>query len=126
VQLKALEGSALGCQALPEGWTILADRIERGVALQPPDRLKAIRMLGKRPVDAALDDRVDLIMLASVALHPAGRKNSYDDFAGEMGTLDREKFEERVRSRGPLLLSVHDTEQGRQGMREVVRQKLLR
>jgi hypothetical protein len=100
--------------------------MERGVPLQPPDRLKAIRTLGKQPVDAALDDRVDLIMLASFALHPAGRKNSYDDFACEMGTLDREKFEERIRSRGPLLLSLHDTEQARKSLREFVRRKLLR
>ena len=43
--VKDLEASAKGCQALLDEWTILRSRVEDNVPWQPPDRLKAIRML---------------------------------------------------------------------------------
>jgi hypothetical protein len=51
-------------------WRELADRVANGLELQPQDRLRGIRMLGKQPTDAALDQRVWLIYSASFALHP--------------------------------------------------------
>jgi hypothetical protein len=56
--LKILEGSAKGCERLIGEWKALADRLEKGRAWQPYDRLKAICLMGKQSVDAVGDDRV--------------------------------------------------------------------
>ena len=62
---------AKGCEALIDVWKLLRGRLENDCIWQSQDRLKAVRMLGKQPVDAAEDQRVRLIYTASFALEPA-------------------------------------------------------
>ena len=72
--VKDLEASAKGCQALLDEWTILRSRVEDNLPWQPPDRLKAIRMLGKQPIDVAIDRRIGSIYRTTFAMHPLGKK----------------------------------------------------
>ncbi len=73
-------------------WTILRSRVEDNVPWQPPDRLKAIRMLGKQPIDVAIDRRLAQIYRTTFAMHPLGRKNAYDDLKCDLATIDLENF----------------------------------
>ena len=99
--VKDLEASAKGCQALLDEWTILRGRVEDNLPWQPPDRLKAIRMLGKQPIDVAIDRRIAQIYLTTYALHPIGQKNAYDDLKSDLVTIDFEPFLDRIRKRWP-------------------------
>jgi hypothetical protein len=60
-----LEATAAGCRWLLDRWAGLRDLLERGLAWQSPDKLKAIRLLGKQPLDAADDPEVARIFLAA-------------------------------------------------------------
>jgi hypothetical protein len=126
VLVKELEASAQGCQALIENWRCLADRVEKGLPWQAPDQLKAIRMLGRQPVDAAQDDRVNLILVASFALHPIGRVHAYEDLASDLSTPELAAFQERVRSRGPLILDAQDTPTAKRALLDLVGRNIER
>ena len=67
------------------------------VPWQPHDRLKAIRMLGKQPIDAAIDRRLGSIYRTTFAMHPLGKKHAYDDLKSDMATVDLENFVKRIR-----------------------------
>jgi hypothetical protein len=111
--VKDLEASAKGCQALLDEWTILRSRVEDNVPWQPPDRLKAIRMLGKQPIDVAIDRRLAQIYRTTFAMHPLGRKNAYDDLKCDLATIDLENFVKRIRTRWPREFSANDTEKAK-------------
>src|SRR5262249_18569554 len=65
-----LEATATGCRWLLDRWAELTALLERGLTWQPPDRLKAIRMLGAQPLDAADDERVLAVYLACDGVDP--------------------------------------------------------
>jgi hypothetical protein len=115
-----LEATAKGCQAMIECWREIADRVENNLEIQPHDRLRAIRMLCRQPVDVVLDQRVWLIYVASFGLHPAGKAHAFDDLKSDMGTIELEAFLPRVRSRWGLLLDASDTAGCRQALLDLV------
>jgi hypothetical protein len=53
-----LEASALGCAWMLERWDELRLLLEAGLSWQPPERLKAVRLLGRQPLEALHDERV--------------------------------------------------------------------
>ena len=118
--VKDLEASAKGCQALLDEWTILRSRVEDNLPWQPPDRLKAIRMLGKQPIDVAIDRRINQIYLTTYAMHPRGQKNAYDDLKCDLATIDFEPFLDRIRKRWPLILDSQDTDTARQTLLDLI------
>jgi hypothetical protein len=59
-----LESTAAGCRWLLARWAELRALLERGLAWQAPDKLKAIRLLGKQPLDAVDEPEVATIFLA--------------------------------------------------------------
>ena len=118
--VKDLETSAKGCQALLDEWTILRSRVEDNLPWQPPDRLKAIRMLGKQPIDVAIDRRIAQIYLTTFAMHPLGQKNAYEDLKCDLATIDLEPFLKRVRKRWPLMLAPETTEKARQTLLDLI------
>ena len=54
----AVTAGSAGCRWLLERWGELRRLLEAGLKWQGPDRFKAIRLLGRQPLDAAEDDRV--------------------------------------------------------------------
>jgi hypothetical protein len=79
LQIVRLERTAAGCQWLLDRWAELRARLEPGEFWTGPDLFKAIRLLGKQPLDAIDDPDVTLICLASAKLLPDGKKT--DPFA---------------------------------------------
>ena len=118
--VRELEGSAKGCEALIRNWRLIAERVSNDLPVQAHDRLTATRLLGRQPVDVGRDERVNLIFLASFALHPIGRVDAYEDLKSDMGTVELEKFRERIRNRGPLILTTWDTPRVKQTLLDLV------
>ena len=77
--------------------------------LQSHDRLKAIRMLGKQPLDAVDDQRVWIIFVGSRALHPLGTTSAFEDLKTDLGTVGLEEFEKRLNPRDGHRLSMRRT-----------------
>ena len=85
----ALEATATGCTWLLERWAALGKLLDDEKAWQPPDRLRAIRLLGKQPLDLVADPQVMAIYLACHAMDPEGP----DVFAEPLGDLRRPQDE---------------------------------
>ncbi len=81
----ALEATAAGCDWLREEWTELGRILDAGRNWKPFDRVRAIRLLGKQPLDAIADEQVMSIYLAGHAMDPGGP----DVFAEPLGDLHR-------------------------------------
>ncbi len=81
--LNRLESTAIGCAWLLDRWGELRQRLEDGWTLQPPERLRAIRLLGRQPMDAPQDDRVMMIYLACWAMDLDG-PHGFQDLVNEL------------------------------------------
>ena len=107
-------------------WREIADRVENNFEVQSHDRLRLIRMLGKQPVDAALDQRVWVIYVASFGLHPAGKNHAFEDFKSDMGTMELEAFLPRVRSRWGLPLDASNTAGCKAALQDLIARNIER
>ena len=63
-----LQSTLLGCEWLLAEWGKLKAVLDQGQAWVSPDKLKAVRLLGKQPFDAIDDTDVAMVFLASFAL----------------------------------------------------------
>jgi hypothetical protein len=107
-----LEQLAAGCRWLLERWGDLRHLLEAGLKWQAPDRLKAIRLLGRQPMDLLADERVLMIYLACDAMEPAG-PTSLDDMRTEANDVELERIKERVKGRGADWKKPADPEAGK-------------
>jgi len=110
--VKILERNAAGCCWLREEWQALRAQLESPGFWQSHDRLKAIRLLGRQPVEANEDPRVALIFVASHALGPAG-KTEFDDLLSDMEDSQRDRYAKAVRARWPDLFRTREKEEWR-------------
>ena len=65
-----LEATVEGCRWLLKAWGELRDVLASGVGWQPHEKIKAIRLLGKQPLDAFSDRDVALVFIASHTIDP--------------------------------------------------------
>ena len=121
-----LESSEKGCQVLIGNWRMLRARLEQDLAWQPQDRLKAIRMLGRQPLEVIEDQRVWLIYVCCFALHPLDKDHPFDDFKCEMGKPALDPFLARVQSRWPRALDASDKAEAKQTLLDLVDRNLER
>jgi hypothetical protein len=70
--LRRLEAFAAGCRWLLDRWAELRAILEDGRKWQPPDRFRAVRLLGKQPLDVLDDEPVLSLYLACHAMDPTG------------------------------------------------------
>jgi hypothetical protein len=112
VLVRKLESTAAGCHWLRRCWEELRGQLEPGKFWQSQDRLKAVRLLGRQPLDAIEDRRVAEIFLASRALSPAGG-GAFDDLSSEIGTGAHEHYQKEVKARWSDLPSREEPEQCR-------------
>jgi len=111
--VKILERSAAGCCWLREQWQALRAQLESTGFWQSPDRLKAIRLLGRQPVEANDDRRVAAIFVASHALGPPG-KTEFDDLLSDMEDRQRDRYAQALRERWPDLFRNREKDEWRQ------------
>jgi hypothetical protein len=79
-----LESTAAGCRWLLARWKELGEILDAGECWRSPDRFRAIRLLGKQPLDALVDRDVRRIFLACHVLRPV-TKSPFDDLLREVG-----------------------------------------
>ena len=96
--VRKLESSGAGCRWLLARWAELRCLLETGGCWLSPEKFKAVRLLGKQPVDAVADRDVTLVFLASHTIKRQ-HKNAFAELKCEMlvdvfvafeGTLRRE------------------------------------
>ena len=68
--IKALQSTGPGCRWLLDRWAELRARLEAGECWQSPEKLKAIRLLGHQPLDAALVRDVRDVFQATYVIDP--------------------------------------------------------
>ena len=125
VLVRKLESSEPGCCFLRQCWEELRAQLEPGKFWQSHDRLKAIRLLGRQPLDAIEDRRVAEIFVASHALNPVG-ESPFDDLLSDMTTMALDRYRKDVKAQWPDLVSTKDTAQCRQILIDLVDQNIER
>jgi hypothetical protein len=123
--VRKLESSARGCEFLLEKWTELKSHLERdGGFWVAADRLTAIRLLGRQPVDAVRDRRVADIFAATNALYRSGK--AFDDLQSDMPPDTHERFVKDVRARWKGLVSHEQPEKARKVLIDLIDQNVER
>jgi hypothetical protein len=124
--VRQLEACPRGCEVLIENWQSLGARLRDGLPWQGHDRLLATRLLGRQPTDIARDERVNVIFLASFALHPQDRGDAYEALQSDLGTLELKAFLKSVRSRGPRVVDAGNPAAAKQALVDLVDRAILR
>jgi hypothetical protein len=118
--LRHLESTAAGCRWLLDSWATLRAALEGGDACwQPAQRLAAVHLLGKQPVDAVDDPLVQCIYLCSFVLAPHG-PSVFADQAGTMTTAEFEYFLDRLAGRRVSKEMPPDRESAREWLLAIV------
>jgi hypothetical protein len=113
------------CCWLRERWVELRAQLKPATFWQLHDRLKAVRLLGRQPVDAVEDRRVAEIYVASHAINPVG-ESEFDDLLSDMETSQLVRFRETVWARWPDLVRATQTAQCRQILMDLVDRNIER
>ena len=114
-----LEATAAGCRWLLDRWGDLRWILEERLKWRPPDRLRAIRLLGKQPLDAPADERVMMIYLACWAMDPDG-PHPFQDALNELADAEQKRFIERLDDRGATVVKPADPEAGEAALLAIV------
>ena len=93
--------------------------------MQGHHRLKAIRLLGRQPVEAIEDERVATIFVASQALYP-GDENPFNDLESDISFLKISQYELEVMEQWPNLASLQNADRGREILIDLVDQSIKR
>jgi hypothetical protein len=96
--LNRLESTAMGCAWLLDRWGELRDLLDAGLKWQSPDRLTAIRLLGKQPMDPARDPQVRRLYMACWAMEPEV-KHPFADVYTELHADEKARLIERLEGR---------------------------
>jgi len=108
VLVRKLESSEAGCRWMRERWEELRAQLEPGKFWQSQDRLKAIRLLGRQPLDAVEDRRIAEIFVASHALRPVG-DSPFDDLLSDMAPSALDRYRKDVKAKWPDLVRRDET-----------------
>jgi hypothetical protein len=107
VLVRILESSETGCRWLLEHWQELRTQLESDSCWQSHDRLKLIRLLGRRLADAPSDRLVAQIMVASHALNPVV-KSPFHELLEDKPILEVDRARHELRARWRDLLRHRD------------------
>ncbi len=124
VLVRCLERSEAGCRWLKSCWEELLVQLERRF-WQSHDRLKAVRLLGREPVQANEDRNVLIIFVATAGLNPV-RKNEFDDLLSDLDEDQRDRYRKALAARWPDLFRARDKAEWRQMLLDLVQQNIER
>ena len=113
-----LEGTSLGCAWVLDRWAELREVLEAGHRWQPPDRFRAIRLLGRQPLEAGEDERVLGVYLGCAAMAPGTIQ--FLDVATELDHAERKRFMERLDEREVMRGPPPDENAGRERLLAIV------
>jgi hypothetical protein len=114
-----LQTTVTGCQWLLDQWADLRALLERGVPWLAPDKLKAIRLLGRHPIDAIESIEVAQVYLAShVLLDQEG--DPFQEILNELAVEEAPVYMNYLRMRRYDALKPKDAAAARQWLLELV------
>ena len=93
--------------------------LDRGQSWLSSDKLKAVRLLGKQPLDAIDDENVAMVFLASFALKP-DRGKGYWEISMELIDDDTDRFRKSAATRQLQLLMPADVVSARDALRALI------
>jgi len=96
--VKQLESTLAGCGWMQDRWAELRKRLEPGTSWQSPDKLKAIRLLGKQPLDAADDADVATLFLACYTIDPH-HESAFHELRRETTDWEWKNYQQRLDKR---------------------------
>ena len=117
--VRELESTEMGCWFLLERWRELREHLESGGFWVGLDRLRAIRMLGRQPVEAISDRRMADIFAASHALRRTG-DCAFFELLADMSHTTHETYVSRLRARWKDLVQPKEPVKARQVLIDLV------
>ena len=114
-----LQTTITGCDWLLKQWTGLRNLLEQGISWLAPDKLKAVRLLGRHPIDAFDSTDVARVYLASHLL----RNQEGDPFQDILDNLAPDEvpvYEEFLKLRNYSALAPHDSSAARQMLLDII------
>jgi hypothetical protein len=114
-----LQATGAGCRWMLEKWASLRVLLERGVAWLAPDKLKAVRLLGRHPIDAFDSPDVARVYLASFMLvNQEG--NPFREILNELSDSEVPIYVSYLKQRQYGALAPKDAVAARQMLLEIV------
>ena len=112
-------GAAPGC------WAELCSLLDQGIAWQSPDKLKAIRLLGRQPIDALDESQVRLIFIACHMIDPSGG-DLFHEIWRELKHSESDIAKQRLKSRPMDALRPNSVDLARDALYNIVDQAVGR
>jgi hypothetical protein len=123
--VSSLEATARGCGWLLDRWAELRSILEHGEAWQSPDKVRAIRLLGRQPLDAFDDPRVGVVFLACHQIDPSGGE-LFHEIWKELDSHERKIARQRLAGRPLDALQPKSEADARQALLRVIEQAVGR
>ena len=114
-----LEANAVGCAWLLDRWDELRTTLEGGGTWQLDDRIRAVRLLGHRPIDLVDDDRVLSVYVCCIAIDPVG-PTELVAIADGMDATSKSQFLARVDQRRRSIPYPEDAGAARASLLELI------
>ena len=105
--VKQLESTGPGCRWLLDRWAELRARLEAGESWQSPEKLKAVRLLGRQPLDAADVREVTELFLACYVLDPR-YKHPFFELRCDLDEDEFKQYDKRLQGRTPDAIQPDD------------------
>jgi hypothetical protein len=120
-----LESSTAGCHWLLDRWAELRALLEQGQAWQSSDKLKAIRLLGRQPLNALEGSQVAQVFLACHTIDPSGGALFHE--IEDTLTPDQWNIAKELLAKRPFdLLRPRDQAEAREALMQIVERAVKR
>jgi hypothetical protein len=120
-----LESSRAGCEWLRDQWLELRERLDPPHYWTGIDRLKAVRLLGRQPVDVLEDERVAEVYFAGSTLD-SSLEGTLDDLESDIDSERLQRLELEVHSRWPDLCKTDEEAPAREVLVDLVERNIER
>ena len=120
-----LQATAGGCQWMLDQWSKLRSILDEGQNWQSPDKFKAVRLLGRQPLEAA-DDRDVLMVFVACQVMEGRSEKIIPEIFYELQKHEREPYAERLAGRGIEGIRPEDAAAAVQALLDVVERAMAR
>jgi hypothetical protein len=121
----SLEATAEGCGWLLDRWAELSLLLQKEKAWQSPDKLKAIRLLGRQPIDAFDDSQVATVFVACHKIDPSGGE-LFHEIWNELSHQEIAIGKRRLTGRPMESLTLHNLDEAREELLHVIDRAVAR
>jgi hypothetical protein len=114
-----LQTTAGGCQWMLDRWSELRSILEEGLDWQSADKLKAVRLLGRHPIEA-VDDRTVLMVFVACQAIESRPSIPIPEIWNELREYERKPYAQRLMGRGIEKLRPTDAAAARQALYAII------